>query len=257
MRPTDLRILIVDDEPLARSRIRELLAADSRVATVVEARNGAEAVRIIRDLGPDLVFLDIQMPRLDGFGVIDRVGVERMPPVVFVTAYDQYALRAFDVQAVDYLLKPFTKERFARAWSKALAGLATAPQDRAVGETLRALLDRMAQPAPLLDRIAVSVNDRIVPVQTTEIDWIEAAGKHLVLHAGRHRHVVRESMLAIETRLDPRRFVRIHRGRIVNLDRVVEIQRMFHGACTVVLRDGTRLPLGRRYRGRFEVAIGL
>ena len=252
-----LRVLIADDEPLARARIRRLLGDETRVSAIDEARNGAEAVRLIEQRRPDLVFLDVQMPETDGFGVIERVGADRMPPVVFVTAYDRYALQAFDVHALDYLLKPFTQERFAAALSRALGVIERGGADPAVGASLRALLQHLSAPRTYLDRIAVSVNGRLVPLRSADIDWIASAGKYIVLHAGSAGHLVRESMSSIEGKLDPRRFVRIHRQAIVNLDRIAEIEPLFHGECAVLLKTGARLTLGRAYRERFHAIFNV
>jgi two-component system LytT family response regulator len=252
-----LRALIADDEPLARARIRRLLGDEARVSAIDEARNGAEAVRLIAERRPDLVFLDVQMPKTDGFGVIEEVGADRMPPVVFVTAYDQYALQAFEVHALDYLLKPFTQERFAAALARAMATLDGGTGVPALGASLRALLQHLSAPRTHLDRIAVSVNGRLVPLRSADIDWIASAGKYIVLHAGPAEHLVRESMSSIEGKLDPRRFVRIHRQAIVNLDRIAEIEPLFHGECAVLLKTGARLTLGRAYRERFHAIFNV
>jgi len=252
-----LRVLIADDEPLARARIRRLLGDETRVSAIDEARNGAEAARLIADRRPDLVFLDVQMPKTDGFGVISEVGADRMPPVVFVTAYDQYALQAFEVHALDYLLKPFTQERFAAALARAMATLDGGTGVPALGASLRALLQHLSAPRAHLDRIAVNVSGRLVPLRTADIDWIASSGKYIVLHAGSAEHLVRESMSSIEGKLDPRRFVRIHRQAIVTLDRIAEIQPLFHGECAVILKTGARLTLGRAYRERFHAIFNV
>ena len=252
-----LRVLIADDEPLARARIRRLIEGDPRISAIDEARSGTEAVRLIEQRRPDLVFLDVQMPETDGFGVIDRVGADRMPPVVFVTAYDRYALQAFEVHALDYLLKPFTQERFAAALSRALGAIERGGADPALGASLRALVQQLSRPRAYMDRIAVPAGGRLVPLRAADIDWIGSAGKYVVLHAGSAEHVVRESMSAIEGKLDPRRFVRIHRQAIVNLDRIAEIQPLFHGECAVLLKTGARLTLGRSYRERFHAIFNV
>jgi two-component system, LytTR family, response regulator len=252
-----LRILVVDDEPLARARVRRLLEREPRVSAIDEARSGAEAIRLIEQCRPDLVFLDVQMPKTDGFGVIEQVGADRMPPVVFVTAYDQYALQAFEVHALDYLLKPFTQERFGAAVARALAAIDRAAGEPTLNASLRALVKQLSQPRPYLDRIAVTVGGRLVPLCTDDIDWIATAGKYIVLHAGSAEHLVREPMQSIQGKLDPRRFVRIHRQAIVNLDRIAEIQPMFHGECAVLLKTGARLTLGRAYRNRFHAIFNV
>jgi len=254
---TSLRVLIVDDEPLARARVRRLLGREPRVSAIDEARSGAEAVRLIGQRRPDLVFLDVQMPKLDGFGVIEQVGADRMPPVVFVTAYDQYAVQAFEVHALDYLLKPFTQERFAAAMSRAVATIDGGAGGAGFGASLRALLQQLSRPRAYLDRIAVTVGGRLIPLRTGDIDWIASAGKYIVLHAGPAEHLVRESMQAIEDKLDPKRFVRVHRQAIVNLDRIAEIQPLFHGECAIVLKTGARLTLGRAYGDRFRALFNV
>jgi two-component system LytT family response regulator len=247
-----LRVLVADDEPLARARIRHLLEGEPRVSAIDEARSGAEAVRLIAQRRPDLVFLDVQMPKIDGFGVIEQVGADRMPPVVFVTAYDQYALQAFEVHALDYLLKPFTQQRFGAALSRALATIDGGTSVPALGASLRALLQQVSDPRAYLDRIAVTVGGRLIPLRMTDVDWIASAGKYIVLHAGSAKHLVRESMQSIEDKLDPKRFLRVHRQAIVNLDRIAEIQPQFHGECAILLKTGARLTLGRTYRDRFH-----
>jgi len=254
---TSLRVLVVDDEPLARARIRRLLEREPRVSVIDEAGGGAEAIRLIEQCRPDLVFLDVQMPKIDGFGVIDRVGTDRMPPVVFVTAYDQYALHAFEVHALDYLLKPFTQERFAAVLARACAAIHLHAGAATLHTSLRALVQQLSQPRGYLDRVAVTVGCRLVPLRTADIDWVATAGKYVVLHVGPAEHLVREPMQSIERKLDPRRFVRIHRQAIINLDRVAEIQPLCHGECAVLLKTGASLRLGRAYRDRFHALFNV
>jgi len=252
-----LRVLVADDEPLARARIRRLLGGEPRISTIDEARSGTEAVRLIVERRPALVFLDVQMPKTDGFGVIEHVGADRMPPVIFVTAYDQYALQAFEVHALDYLLKPFTQERFAAALARALATIDGGTVGESLGAKLHALVHQLSQPRAYLERIAVTLGGRLVPLRVADIDWIASAGKYILLHTGSAEHLVRESMQSIEGKLDPRRFVRIHRQAIVNLDRIAEIQPMFHGECAILLKTGARLMLGRAYRERFHAIFNV
>jgi two-component system LytT family response regulator len=252
-----VRILVVDDEALARARIRRLLEREPRVSAIDEAQSGAEAMHLIQQRRPDIVFLDVQMPKIDGFGVIAQVGADRMPPVVFVTAYDQYALQAFEVNALDYLLKPFTQERFAAALARAFAAIDLHAGDATLSASLGALVQQLSQPRAYLDRMAVMVGGRLVPLRTATIDWIATAGKYIVLHAGSAEYLVREPMQSIESKLDPRRFVRIHRKAIVNLDRVAEIQPLFHGECAVLLKTGVCLRLGRAYRERFHALFNV
>jgi two-component system LytT family response regulator len=237
-----MRALIVDDEPLARRRLRTLLRAEPDVTVVGEAEDGVAAVGAITALRPDLVFLDVQMPGLDGFGVLDEIGLARAPAVIFVTAYDRYALEAFDAHAVDYLLKPFDRGRLRDAIARAarLAG-----HDDLL-QRIHALLESASARRPLR-RLLVRSEGRIHFVNVAEIDWVERAGHYAVVHAGRATHVVRETIAALAARLDPDRFARIGRGTVVNLDAVRELQSASHGDLDVVLKNGTRLRASRRY----------
>jgi len=251
-----VRALIVDDEPLARDRLRALLAGDADVQVVGECGDGHTAVAAIRDLDPDLVFLDVQMPALDGLGVVAEVGPARMPPTVFVTAYDKYAVRAFDVSAVDYLLKPFDADRFAAALRRAKDQVRHRA-DAGVRDRLLALLADAKPPAPpAAERLAVKTGGKVVFLRTDEIDWIEAAGNYCRLHVGKQAHLLRETMAALEARLDPKRFVRIHRSTIVNVERIRELQPYFHGDYVVLLRDDTQLTLSRTYRQKLHELVG-
>lgn len=220
---TPIRALIVDDEALARERVRSLLQGTD-VTVIEECSGGRDAVDAILEHRPDLVFLDVQMPDLDGFEVLDAVASEWLPAVIFVTAYDEYAIKAFDVHAIDYLLKPIEPERF----SKALA--------RATKRGLLNLLD--ARP---IDRLVIRARGKVSFLKPSEIDWIEADGKHVHLHAGRETHVVRHTLTGLEQRLAAHGFVRVHRSAIVNVDRIKELEPWFHGEYVVILKDGTKL----------------
>jgi two-component system LytT family response regulator len=260
-----IRTLIVDDEPLARRRLRQLLRAAGDIDIVAECGNGADAIAAIRATDPHLVFLDVQMPAPDGFGVVSAIGPDRMPVVVFVTAHDQYALRAFDAQALDYLLKPFDRERFERTLNRARAAVAQA-RPAALSAQLIALLEQhrlstsaaapALAPAPADTHIVVRSTGRIAMVRVEEIDWIEAESNYARLHVGRESHLIRESMAALAARLAPARFRRIHRSTIVNLDRIKELQPSFRGDYVVILRDGTRLTLSRNYREELPELFG-
>jgi two-component system LytT family response regulator len=271
--PEPLRVVLVDDEPWARKGLRVLLEPVPGVEIVGEAGNGAEAVEVIRDAAPDLVFLDVQMPEMDGFGVLRALGPERTPAVVFVTAYDEHAVRAFDANAADYLLKPFDDERFHRALDRARARVG----DRRVRELASRLATLLAasgaeSPAPppapppptteaapsagYSDRIVLKSSGRITFLEVASIDWIEAADYVVRLHAGGATHVLREPISDLERRLDPRRFFRIHRSTIVNLASVKEMQPLFHGEYAVIMRDGTRLRLSRSRRERLQSLLG-
>lgn len=227
----DIRALIVDDESLARERVRTLLAAAPGVKLLGECSGGRDAVEAIIEQQPDLVFLDVQMPDLDGFQVLEAVGDDHLPAIVFVTAYDEYALRAFEVHALDYLLKPIEPERFARTLARVRESLGDSSDRR-----LRDLLD--ARPT---DRLVIRTRGKVSFLKPSEIDWIEADGKHAKLHAGKETHVVRQQLQRLEPRLAPHGFVRVHRSAIVNVDRIKELEPWFHGEYVVILKDGTKL----------------
>ncbi|MEW6210401.1 MAG: LytTR family DNA-binding domain-containing protein [Acidobacteriota bacterium] len=250
-----IKILIVDDEPLARERIRALLSSHPDVEIVGECATGIEAIEAILRLGPDLVFLDVQMPDLDGLGVIEQVGVTDMPTVIFVTAYDTYALRAFDVNALDYLLKPFDRERFETALSRARAQIRQ-KKSGALNQKLLALIADIRTEPARIDRLVIKSGGRVFFIRTDEIDWIEAAGNYVRLHTATGEHLHRETMSNLEARLDPKKFMRIHRSVIVNCERIKELHPLFHGEYEVTLEDGTRLTLSRSYRDRLQEFLG-
>jgi len=263
-----VRTLIVDDERMARKRIRTLLAADADVDVVGECGNGRDAVAAIREHTPDLVFLDVQMPELDGFAVVQAIGAHRMPVTVFVTAFDQYALKAFEAHALDYLTKPFDRDRFQASLGRAkqqvqLRSASPAPadapttlprtpaspvRDSQLDDRLAAMLAEFERRQRYTDRLIVKSAGRVVFLRVEEIDWIEAAGSYVRLHVGRDAHLLHEGIAALATRLDPGRFARVHRSTIVNLDRVRELQPWFHGDAVAILRDGTKLQVSRTYR---------
>ena len=256
-----IRTLIVDDEPLARRNLRLLLENDPQIDILDECRNGPEAVKAINALSPDLIFLDIQMPEMDGFDVLERVGPEHIQAIIFVTAFDQYALKAFDVHALDYLLKPFDDERFGHALRRAKAQIEAREINR-LSKRLLALLDeRESQRASssrrqdYLTRLMIKVSGRVVLLKVDEIDFIEADGNYAKLHIGRKAHLLREKMHDLEQRLDPARFVRIHRSVIVNLDRIKEMHPHFNGDYIVVLDDGRQLRLSRTRRENLEARL--
>ena len=248
-----IRALVVDDEPMARDRVLSLLQQEDDVEVVGECGDGTQAVAAIQHQSPDLVFLDVQMPGHNAFEVIQAVGADRMPTVIFVTAYDEYTLKAFEVHALDYLLKPFGRDRFQRTLQHARASL----ERRRAGDLGRRLLalvnDIKTEPGPSrLDRLVVKSAGRVFFLRTDELDWIEAAGNYVRLHLGEESHLFRETMNRMESRLDSRRFVRIHRSRIVNTERVKELQPWFNGEHVVVLQNGTRLTLSRGYREKLQ-----
>jgi two-component system, LytTR family, response regulator len=252
---TKIRTLVVDDEPMGRERVLSLLQQEDDVEVIGECSDGTQAIAAIQQHAPDLVFLDVNMPGANGFGVIDAVGADRMPNVIFVTAYDEYALKAFEYHALDYLLKPFNRDRFQETLKHARASL---ERRRAgdLGRRLLALVNDIKPDAPRLERLVVKSGGRVFFLRTDEIDWIEAAGNYVRLHLGDESHLFRETMNRMEGRLDSRRFVRIHRSRIVNSERIKELQPWFNGEYVVILRNGTRLTLSRGYRDRLQDQLG-
>lgn len=247
--------VIVDDEPLGRERIRTLLAHDPEIDVVGEASDGRSAVSLITKLKPDLLFLDVQMPEMSGFEVLEAVAGVEMPVVIFVTAYDHYAVKAFQVHALDYLLKSFDRERFGQAVERAKAEI-NKGRERKLDERLVALLEDLQEQQGKPERLIVRSGGRILFLRVEEIDWIEAADNYVCLHVGRESHLLRGTMSSIEERLDARKFLRIHRSTIVNLDRVRELAPLFHGDYAVRLRDGKELVLSRGYRDKLQEPLG-
>jgi len=230
--PERIRVLVVDDELPARQRLVDLLSKDSRISGILEAADGAVAVATIQNQRPDLVFLDVQMPELDGLGVIDAVGPGRMPPTIFVTAYDRHAIRAFEADALDYLLKPFSDERY------------------------EAAMARFKFSEWCFDRLVVKSAGKTRFIRLADIDWIEAAGVYVTLHVVGKEHLYRAALSDLAARLDPIRFVRVHRSAIVNIDSIVELEAISHGEFAVVLKDGSRSRVSRSYRALLEKRLG-
>ena len=269
---SNVRVLVVDDEPLARQRIRRLLQAEPDVEVVGEATTGREAVQCIAELHPDIVCLDVQMPELDGFGVLRELGDGPIPLVLFVTAYDEHALRAFDVHAVDYVLKPVDADRFRTAFQRARTQIQQSSAANRLGELLATVRRVSGGSAPtngngtthatpgappsFSSRILVKHDGRMFFVKVGDIDWIEADRNYVRLHVGKVSHTVRERISHLEESLDPRLFARIHRSTIVNLNRVREMQQWFSGDYVVILDNGERLRLSRHYRDRVEKQVG-
>ncbi|HEX8352502.1 MAG TPA: LytTR family DNA-binding domain-containing protein [Pyrinomonadaceae bacterium] len=256
MSETKIRVLIVDDEPLARKYIRRMLEDSADVEVVGESGDGRGAALALRELAPDLVFLDVQMPEADGFAVVEAVGVERMPPVIFVTAYEEYAVRAFEIHALDYLLKPFDRARFERAMGHARVRLRGPRREEEERGQLGALVRHVRARPEHLSRLLVKSAGRIISLKVEVIDWIEADDKYVRLHAGKVSHMVRQTLSAMEAQLDPKAFVRIHRSALVNVERVAELRPTFGGEFHVLLEDGTRLTLSRNYRERLFDRLG-
>jgi two-component system LytT family response regulator len=269
-----IRVLVTDDEPIARRRIRRFLRAENNVDVIGECANGRDAIDMIRQTNPDLVFLDVQMPDVDGFGVVSELGPEQMPAVIFVTAYDEYALKAFEVNATDYLLKPFDAERFRTAFQRARDHIDRVHTAEA-GKRLKSLLEQVlsgdesgtlpgqatgqgngGSRSSYIDRLMVKSDGRVFFVKVTDVDYFEASGNYVRVHVGKTSHLIRETMAAMEASLNPQLFARIHRAVIVNLDRIKELQPWFAGDYVVILRDGRQLKLSRTYREALQSRMG-
>ena len=263
-----IRALVVDDEKPARQRLLDLLEKRAEVAVVGECASGGAAVRLIHEAQPELLFLDVQMPGLGGFEVVEQVGVGRLPVTVFVTAFDQYALRAFEASALDYLLKPYSDERFDQCLARALAHVRTQRREELSARLLSLLAGAgktgapesfaaPTQPAPArhLERLLVKTGGRVLFLPAGDVDWIEAAGVYVQLHAGGRKYLHRASLTELEAQLDPDRFIRIHRSSLVNIESVKELHPHSHGDYVVVLKDDTRLKLSRSFRQKFEARL--
>jgi two-component system LytT family response regulator len=241
-----LSVLIVDDEPPARNRIRNLLAADPDVRTIAECASVAEFTRLDAAVAPDLVFLDVQMPQRSGFALLEEFSARKLRPfIIFVTAYSKHAVRAYDAGAIDYLLKPFDNQRFAKAMARAKAALAAAQAPADPGSSAQGCVDRLL----------VNEDNRRFVVPMSRIEMIQAAGKHVKIFVSDHCYISRQSLRNVEARLNKNQFVRVHRSTIVNLDQVLELHPLLHGDCEIVLRRGTRVLLSRRFRGRLRAFL--
>jgi len=244
-----IRALIVDDEPFAREGIRLHLERHPDVEVIGEAGDGRRAAEAIRILDPDIVFLDVEMPEMDGFEVIDAVGVDAMPPVIFITAYDEFALRAFEAHALDYVLKPVEPDRFARALERART-LLRGSAGRALDRRLAGLMQEVRQRKKYLERVVVQKEERLQILRMQDVDWLEAAGNYVKLHVGPETYLIRATLTGFEERLDPEAFLRVHRSVIVRKDRIRELEPLLQGDYVLILSDGTRLTTGRSYRAR-------
>jgi two-component system, LytTR family, response regulator len=255
MKSAQIRTLIADDEALARKFIRRMLKDDHDVEILGECSNGKETVAMIRKENPDLVFLDVQMPEMDGFAVLEAIGIESLPEIIFATAYEQYAIRAFELHALDYLLKPFDQTRFKEAIKHAKERFRSLRQNDGRMQ-ISALLDSIKNKPQYLERLVIKAGGRITFLRTNEIDWIEADDKYVHLHTSKARPMVRQTLTAMEAQLDPAKFRRVHRSAIVNVERIAELQPLFSGEYSILLQDGTRLTLSRNYKDKLFDLLG-
>ena len=251
---TKIRTVIVDDEDLARDRMQTLLSEQPDIEIVGLCNDGTSAVETIDRERPDLVFLDVQMPGMDGFEVVENLDPSRMPAIVFVTAYDGHALRAFEINALDFLLKPFDQTRFEKALERA-RGQVNRDRSSLIDARLVSLLEGLHEERKYPERLIVKSGGRVFFVRTEDIDWVEASGNYVKIHAKGEAHLIRESMKNMEAKLDAKTFVRIHRSAIVNIDRIKELEPWFHGEYVVIMRDGTRLTASRVFSDRLSTAI--
>jgi len=255
MKNAPIRALIADDEALARRFIRRMLKDDHDVEIVGECSNGKETVAMIRKQNPDVVFLDVQMPEMDGFAVLESIGTERLPEIIFATAYEQYAIRAFELHALDYLLKPFDQARFKDAIKHAKERFRSERQNEGRMQ-ISALLESIKNKPQYLERLMIKAAGRISFLSADEINWIEADDKYVHLHTRKISPMVRQTLSAMETQLDPKRFRRIHRSAIVNVERIKELQPLFNGEHSILLDDGTKLTLSRNYKNKLFELLG-
>ncbi len=254
--PEPIHVLVADDEAPARQRLIDLLSRDGQIAAIAEAADGEAAVEAIEKQKPDLVFLDVQMPELDGLGVIDAIGAAEMPLTVFVTAYDQHAIRAFEANALDYLLKPFSDERF----ESTMARVKSRIDERNIGEFGQRIMKMVAGAPPSaerrLDRLVVKSAGTTRFIRVVDIDWIEAAGVYVTLHVGGKELLYRAALNDLAERLDPRRFVRVHRSALVNIESIIQLEPMSHGEFEAVIKNGSRARVSRTYRALLEKRLG-
>ena len=252
---TCIRTLVVDDESLARERVRDMLAADPQIEIIADCGNGQEAIEAIQRSSPDLVFLDVEMPGIDGFGVLEALPPNQMPTVIFVTAYDQYAVRAFEVYALDYLLKPFDQERFEKALGRAKEHIAS-ERNEIMGQRILSAIEEIKTRPVHLERLVIKMNGHVFFIKAEEIDWLEAEGNYVRLHSAKESYLLRDTISALESQLDPKKFIRVHRSAIVNVDRITELQPWFHGEYRIILREGVQLTLSRTYREKLHELLG-
>lgn len=247
--------LIIDDERLARTKIRSLLEKRPDILICSECTNGMEALQCIDQYAPDLIFLDIQMPEMDGFEFIDAIDPPKMPAVIFVTAFDQFAIQAFEKHALDYLLKPYNATRFYASLDRAVSNI----RNKQKGEMQNQLIDllkEMSIPRKFIERIVIKTNHRVLFLKVDDVDWMEADGNYLDIHSGENTYLLRETLNNMEEKLDPSRFLRIHRSRIVNINQIQELKSASGQDCLVIMKDHTQLVMSRRYREKFNKCFG-
>lgn len=251
-----IRAIIVDDEPLAREKVQLFSSSVPDLEIVDVCANGIEAIASVKKKSPDLIFLDIQMPEMSGFEVVEKINTKNLPGIIFVTAYDEFALRAFELHALDYLLKPFNRDRFLSAVDHARETLRSSEQSEITAEQIRTMVSTLHKKENPLDRIIVKTNGRIIFLKLSDIDWIEAAGNYVKVHVGTETHLIRETMNKLEAGLHKETFVRIHRSTIINIDKVKELQTWFNGEYKVILTSNAQLILSRGYRDSLDRIIG-
>lgn len=256
MTNNQIKVLVIDDESLARDLVIEFLKEFEEFELIGECSDGLEAIKNIEKLRPDLIFLDVQMPILNGLEVLEEINGKFLPEIIFVTAYDNYAIRAFDFHAIDYLLKPFSRSRFRRALFHAKERIAQQNGASESKRQLNSLLENHKNKPPHLQRIFVKDNGKIILLEPETIDWVEADDKYLHLHTARKTHLIRQTLNSLEAELNPNIFLRIHRSTIVNLAKVKEIHPLFNGEYVLILHDGTKLTLSRNYKNRFFERFG-
>src|SRR5881398_2903158 len=255
MKNPPIRALIADDEALARKFIRRMLKDDRDFEIIGECTNGKGTVAMIKKEKPDIVFLDVQMPEMDGLAVLESIGIEQLPEIIFTTAYEQYAIRAFELHALDYLLKPFDQARFKDAIKYAKERFRSDRHNEGRMQ-LSALLENIKNKPQYLERLVIKAAGRITFLRTDEINWIEADDKYVHLHTTKAKPMVRQTLSAMEAQLDPTKFRRVHRSAVVNVERIAELQPLFSGEYSILLQDGTRLSLSRHYRDKLFELLG-
>jgi two-component system LytT family response regulator len=251
-----IRAIIIDDEPLAREKVKLFAGDEPDIEIVDVCSNGHEAIASYNRYKPDLLFLDIQMPEMNGFEILQHLQGNTLSAVIFITAYDEFALRAFEFHAIDYLLKPYDRERFQRSVAHARVALHTTGQLETTAEQIKVLLDSVHQNSAKLERLIVKTNGKIIFLRLEEVDWIESAGNYVKLHCGNETHLIRETMNGLEQQLNPKKFIRIHRCTIINIEKIKELEPYFNGEYKVILNNNSQVFLSRNYKENFTKVLG-